>query len=104
MWTVGGAYKMGSNTIKLQYSDLDDSDLKTCGVTGLENCKDGADMWTVGLDHAMSKRTTVYAAYSSTDNNNDASRTTWGGGHGGTADAAEGEKADAFSVGIIHKF
>ena len=106
MWTLGGSYKMGSNTIKLQYSDLDDSDLKTCGTTSMESCKDGADMWTVGLDHAMSKRTTVYAAYSTTDNNDDSARTTWASssGHGATASAVTGEDADAFSVGIIHKF
>jgi len=98
MWTLGGSYKMGNNTIKLQYSDLDDTDRS--------NIDDGADMWTIGLDHAMSKRTTVYALYTSLENDDDSSRVSWGAGngHGGTAAAATGEDADGFSVGIIHNF
>ncbi len=104
MWTLGGSYKMGSNTIKLQYSDLDDSGLDNCGLTGVDNCKDGASMWSLGLDHAMSKRTSVYAAYASTDNDSDSARKSWGGGHDGSGVAATGENANTFSVGIIHKF
>jgi len=103
LWTLGASYKMGSNTIKFQYSELDDSGLKDAAGSSL---KDGADMWSLGLDHAMSKRTTVYAAYASTDNNRDGSRTSWNGGHDGEGKGlgVAGEKADSFSVGIIHKF
>lgn len=104
MYTLGGAYKMGNNTIKLQYSDIDDSDLKTCGATGTESCKDGSDMWSIGLDHKMSKRTTVYAAYASTGNDRDSKRSSWGGGHDKSGDTILDQDADAFSVGIIHKF
>jgi predicted porin len=95
MWTLGGSYKMGNNTIKLQYSDLDESGSST---------KDGADMWSLGLDHAMSKRTTVYAAYATTDNDTNSARTSWNGGHDGEGVAAAGQDADAFSIGLIHKF
>lgn len=116
IWTLGGSYKMGNNTIKLQYADRDKSDLKVCGG-GTDKCDDGADMWVIGLDHEMSKRTTVYAAYASVSNDDDARYDPWGGrsadrvgnsvqsnGHGGSADAIFSEDADAFSVGIIHKF
>ena len=109
MWTIGAAYTMGNNVIKFQYSDLDDTGLKTCGG-GSDKCKDGADMWSIGLDHKMSKRTTVYAAYATTDNDNDSRRTSWKGGHdsegpgAGVSNSGKGQDADAFSVGIIHKF
>ena len=99
IWTVGASYKMGNNKIKFQYSDLDDY-----SASGAAD--NGADMWSIGLDHSMSKRTTVYAAYASTDNDKGASNTSWGGGHDGEARGlgVAGKDADAFSVGIIHKF
>ena len=95
VWTLGGAYTMGNNVIKLQYTDRDESD---------SNADDAADMWSIGIDHNMSKRTTVYAAYATTDNDDNSARKSWGGGHDGEGAAAQGEDADAFSVGIIHKF
>ncbi|MDX2504264.1 MAG: porin, partial [Gammaproteobacteria bacterium] len=113
VWTVGGSYKMGNNTIKLQYSDRDESGLNACdgaggGVgSGVLSCDDGSDQWSIGLDHAMSKRTTVYAAYATVDNDDDSARKSWGGtnsGHDGEGNAVRGEDADVFSVGIIHKF
>ncbi len=109
IWTLGGSYQMGNNTIKLQYADRDKSGIKDAAGSKI---KDSADMWVIGLDHAMSKRTTVYAAYASTSNDNDAQFSSWGGkaggvqgaGHGATAATVMGQDADAFSVGIIHKF
>ena len=112
IWTLGGSYTFGNNVVKLQYADRGDSDLKNCGALGIESCDDGAKMWVVGLDHKMSKRTTVYAAYASTNNDDDGDFSSGGGqaggvqsaGHGATADTAMGENANAFSVGIIHNF
>jgi len=103
VWTVGGSFKMGNNTLALQYADRDKSGAKD-DVTG-HKLKDGSDMWTIGLDHAMSKRTSVYANYASLSNDKDSKRAPWrGNGHGATADAAYDEDADSFSVGILHKF
>ncbi|WP_198262625.1 porin [sulfur-oxidizing endosymbiont of Gigantopelta aegis] len=112
IWTLGAAYTMGNNTIKMQLVDRDDSGLKTCNGgnsaanSGALKCKDGATMWSVGLDHKMSKRTTVYAAYSDIDNNKNSISTPWtNSGHDGSANSPSiGNDADAFSVGIIHKF
>ncbi len=114
IWSLGATYSMGNNVFKINYADRDDSGLDTCNGsgtgagTGTLKCKDGSDMITVGLDHKMSKRTTVYATYSTMDNDKNANRTVWGGGHGsnGTArsNGVYNEDADAFSVGIIHKF
>jgi len=47
---------------------------------------DDEQMWTIGLDHKLSKRTMVYGLY--TDFSDDAANSDW----------------DAFSLGIIHKF
>lgn len=98
VWTLGGSYKMGNNTIKLQYADRDESD---------SNMDDEADMWVIGLDHALSKRTNVYVTYASVDNDTNSARTPWRAAMSspnsnglGVAD----EDADSFAVGIIHKF
>ncbi len=111
IWQLGAAYSMGNNTIKFQYASRDEyDDYKTAGVKQIDSGKDtGADMWVIGLDHKMSKRTTVYAAYATTDNDKNSSSTSWGGGHdkegaAGTNDLGEYQDADSFSVGIIHKF
>ncbi len=97
IWSLGASYTMGNNVIKFQYADRDE--------TSSAN-DDGADMWVIGLDHKMSKRTTVYAAYASTDNDTGSTSTSWGGGHDseGRGLGIGDEKANAFSVGIIHKF
>lgn len=93
--TVGASYTIGANKIKLQYAVRDDFD----------NIDDsGAKMLAVGVDHAMSKRTSIYAAYAVTDNDDNSGSTPWLGGHDSRAVGALGEDADAFSLGLIHKF
>jgi len=114
-WSLGAQYKMGNNTLKVQYADRD------IDVSGGANDHD-ADMWVIGVDHTMSKRTTVYVAYAAVDNNsNDTACNTNGtlaqrlapsacraynSGHDGqhTSGIAAGDDSDAFSVGIIHQF
>jgi len=89
---VGASYAMGSNTLKVQYSttmnDGDDNE---------------ANNITVGIDHKMSKRTTVYAEYSATSNDSGASYVTWKK-TGAAGAAVMGEDNSAFAVGLIHKF
>jgi len=93
--TIGTAYQMGNNKLKLQYSERDDFD----------NYNDtGSKMLTVGVDHSMSKRTTVYAAYSKVDNDDYAGSTPWLASHDNEALGSIGDDADVLSVGIIHKF
>jgi predicted porin len=99
-WGLGAAYTMGNNTLKAQYYNLGE----------LDNVdKTGASKWAIGVDHAMSKQTTLYAAYAAVSND-DASAinvTGNGDGHGdsGPAGATElGGSPSAFSVGIKHKF
>ena len=58
-FTLGLSQKLGANTVKVQYAsnDFDSSD----------NTLDSASLWAVGVDHSLSKRTTVYALYADSD-------------------------------------
>jgi predicted porin len=75
---------MGNNTFKLAYGENDGIARRT-GAVG--DIVDG-ELWSIGLDHKLSNRTTVYAAYADFESDNG----------GGTAEY------DALSFGIIHKF
>ena len=90
---LGAAFKMGGgNTIKGQYYMLD--------ADG-----DEASTMAVGFDHAMSKQTSIYAAYALSDNDDGLTVTPWGGtGHESLASGVDGEDASVFSLGMIHKF
>lgn len=97
IYGIGAGFKVGAaGTIKAQIgvsdkiSSVDDS---------------GATMYAIGYDHALSKNTTVYAAYALTDNQNAAAfSVNGGGGHGETTGVNAGKDPSAFSVGLIHKF
>jgi len=96
-WGLGGSYTMGNNTIKAQYYTLDDT----------EGTSDsGADLWAIGFDHQLSRRTSLYAAYAAADNDTNQTIKVTGGGHGddGLGTLAGGEDPSAFAVGLIHKF
>lgn len=99
-WYINFAHEFGANTFKIAYGAAEDSDAV--------NSNDGADNWTIGLDHAFSKRTSVYALYTSMDNDR-------GGFYGVNAGndvasgavyapGAAGKDVDVFSLGIVHKF
>lgn len=90
IWGVGAAYTLGKkHTIKGQYYNSE-SDLL-----------DGRNMFAVGYDYAMSKQTTLFAAYAYGDNG----QATWGDGHGGaTAVSSNTADTNAISVGMKYKF
>lgn len=94
---VGASYKVtAAGTVKGQYMLAENA-------TGTQN---GANMITVGYDHAMSKNTTVYALYAAANNNADATTTAMLS-NGGTNDntvALPGKDNSTFAVGVQHKF
>lgn len=109
IWKIGAAYKMGNNTIRFHYAERDESGLRSSKCTGglaSSKCKDGADMWVVGVDHKMSRRTLVYALYASANNDDDSRSTVWlnTAGKGQGAAPSAGNDATSFSVGIKHNF
>jgi predicted porin len=107
-WMVGAGYTMNSLQFAIVYEDDDDlgdeetnlgisvgysfGNSKAVLVYGRED-NDGDDTehgWGVGLKHNLSKRTSAYVAYATTDENELA----------GADEPAE----DGFSIGLQHKF
>ena len=94
-WYLSAAYKMGANTLSAAYTQRSD-------YTSGSN--DGADQWTIGADHALSKRTSVYALY--TMISNDRKGTNGIGEHVGVTqvDTIGGGDPSGFSIGMNHNF
>jgi predicted porin len=90
-----GSYAFGPSAIKGFYGWADD----------VEDTKNtGADMWGVGYDYNLSKRTTLYALYTGI-NNEGAGRYGANSGQGlGSAYQSVGHNLNVYSVGVIHKF
>ena len=92
-YTVGGSYNFGSATVKAQYTTTD-ADANNAD----------AEMIAVGVDYALNKATTVYAAYASTDNDSNSAFTANNYGHGQAVSPLAGDDPSSFSVGIVYKF
>lgn len=90
---LSAAHSVGNNTFGVTYAKADDSD--TAGGD------DGASQVTLGVQHALSERTGIYALYSTVSNDTNAQYGLQGGGFGA---AAAGRDVDAFSFGIVHNF
>lgn len=91
---LSGAYTMGSNALKLAYTKAGDM-----------NASDtGAKQWSLGVDHNMSKRTTVYALYSKVTNDSGAGYGLTGGSNGGVAAGSLNSDPSVLSAGIKHSF
>ncbi len=91
VWSVGVEVPVfGNGTVHAGYSDLG------WRSTGTNLDSDG---WSVGYTHALSKRTTLYTAYTSVDNDS-ASRAV----AGNTTVRARDERHGIFAAGISHSF
>jgi predicted porin len=95
-WMLGGAFTMGNVVLKANYMEGEfDGDLVLPG-------KD-VEQWTIGADYNLSKRTGVYALYSSGSN------VTMGKG-GGLSDQIAGaavagdDDISVISLGMTHSF
>jgi predicted porin len=102
-WTLGGKFNIsGSDAVKLAYTR---SGEKNGGNIAANKNNTGANQFSVGYDHAMSKRTTVYALYTKLNNNTAAS---FGLGAAATSTGAVAAIADAdpsaFAIGMKHSF
>ena len=98
-WYLPVSYQMGNNTIKVAYTQAGKSNQNTSG-------NDGAKQFSVGFDHAMSKRTNVYALYTKVRNDSDGTYSLGGGGTGIAAvnPASIGSDPQGISIGMVHKF
>ena len=79
---VGAKTTMGANTFSVSYAEVDDLNSSGNKETGAKD-----ENWMVSVSHALSKRTSLTAAYKSEDE--------------GTATSAD---IDSFAVGIKHVF
>ncbi|MCE5182087.1 MAG: porin [Betaproteobacteria bacterium] len=94
-YVLNVAHTMGNNVIKAQYGKAND------GETALDT---SAKNWTIGVDHNLSKRTSIYALYTKTDNAEGATYGVGGTKTTGAYTPAVGEDPRAVSLGVKHSF
>lgn len=95
-WTLGGKYSMGSNDLKLAYTQAGDR---------ADVSNTGAKQWALGVDHHMSKRTKVFAQYVRLDNDSAATYGLNGAKATGLVNAnGAGADPSAWSFGMRHSF
>lgn len=103
VYGLGAQVKLGNGALKGQY-------YKATDLKGNATADQSADLWAVGYDYSLSKRTTVYAAYSQASNDANGTFSMAGGGHGdnfGTTapnNITAGSDVSGFSLGVQHKF
>jgi len=110
-WMLNVAHKMGSNTLKASYSKANKWTLSCSALVLPAVCAAGIDggatQLSLGLDHALSKRTKVYGVYTKIDNKFDAAagsnRYTFASGSG-VGLGTFGADPKAISAGIEHSF
>ena len=134
-WKIAGSYKVSQFAVNAVYEKTTDnlgatgaghkayylagvfnataSDAIKAAYTKAKNLNDGsatatgAKQFSLGYDHSMSKRTTVYAMYTRLDNDNNvayALSNAAGVATGATAAAGFGADPSAFSFGMKHSF
>lgn len=96
LWYLALSHKMGNNSFEIAYANAGDND--TASNTG-------ADWYVLGLDHALSKRTSVYVLHARTENDAGAKYGLGtGGSSGNVKNSTAGLDLSTFSVGINHNF
>ncbi|OOZ40943.1 hypothetical protein BOW53_05280 [Solemya pervernicosa gill symbiont] len=98
-WAAYITQGFGNNTVKVLYTTATQSSLPASGED-----LDEASMWAIGLDHALSQRTTVYGMYASLENDDDSERYLGGVDHGDRLGDGGGRDQSGFSLGIVHSF
>lgn len=97
---LAGKYTISSDVVKVAYTHAGDLDGAAAG-------KDtSAKHESIGYDHGLSKRTTLFALYTRLDNGKDVAYGLGGAGwtSGNTAAAGAGAAVSAWSFGVKHAF
>jgi predicted porin len=94
-WQLSASYTAGNNTFKIAYGETENWGMVG---TGTPYVVGDAEQWTIGVDHKLSNRTKLYAAY--TDYDDDFEQTF----NFGNQSITLTRDWDAFSLGIIHTF
>jgi predicted porin len=95
-WYVGGTWAIGATTLRASYGAMERDSTLAC--IGGNSCD--ATQWAIGATYDLSKRTALYATYSSIDNSGTALRV-WGGANAlpGLNDTNQG-----YQFGVRHSF
>ena len=97
---VAGQFNITSNdAVKLAITKA--GDWKTDGVTNVDS---GARQMSLGYDHNLSKRTTVYALYTKLDNKATIDNCLRGKSYDGPNNCSNDANPSAFSFGMKHSF
>lgn len=98
--TLFGTYTFGMETVKLAYTQVGKWKNNAGSAPNSQ-----ASLVALGVDHALSKRTTAYAQYTAMNNKSAAAYTLGaGGGYGDPVATTAGKDPNAFSVGLTHNF
>ena len=118
-WLLSGQYSLGQHRFRAQYQEALDVGgpntftaanlgvqvngvaVTTLGGIRATGGETGANQWNLGYGYALSKRTEAYAFYSVLNNDNNA-RVNYAGGS--AIIGANGQKATAFGLGMLHRF
>ena len=92
-WQLSASYTVGNNTFKIAYGEADGLVRDSSHNFNVSD----AEMWSIGVDHKLSNRTKIYAAYTDFESDDNEPLVFLGFSDVDT-------EYDAFSVGIIHKF
>lgn len=94
---LSGKYRIGKGAVKLAYAKA--------GQLG-NTANTGANQFTLGYDHSLTKRTTLYGLYTRLNNQSGINYglTTNGTGGGATTQAGAGASPSALSLGVKHAF
>lgn len=96
-WYLGGKYNLsGNDAVKLAYTKMND--------VGVGTTSNGAKQISIGYDHNMSKRTTVYALYTKLSNDTAANYTLGSVSTGAVGGSGPDADPSAVSIGIKHSF
>ena len=110
-WHLAGTYTMGNNMIYLGYGVAEGEDLVN-GLFSAGNEDSEQTAITIAGTHSLSKRTTIYAAYTMQEQDNDAAINaflasppfTTVPGFPTTGSPVNDPEKDVFAIGIKHKF
>jgi len=92
---LAGGYTMGNNVLKLAYTKQGDLGSST---------NTGAKQWALGVDHNMSKRTSLFALYTKLNNDTNRANGLLGASNGGVTGLNAGSSPSAWSFGMRHSF
>ncbi|MBI3223133.1 MAG: porin [Nitrosomonadales bacterium] len=92
---LSGKYSFGNDAVKVAYT-------KQGNVKGVAST--GAKQITLGYDHGLSKRTTLYGLYTKLSNQSGANYALSSNGTGFSAAAGTGARLSAWSFGLKHTF